>query len=216
MKKSLAGLHWLENDFMDSLGIEEIRALEEKAISSGTTALELMERAGAVCANLIESESGPGKNILIFCGPGNNGGDGFVCAFYLSKNNSVKLVIPDKPKTDAAKQNLARARAEKIPALSLEEAKAETPQIIVDALLGIGATLPLRGKIKDACILFNSIPAYKVSIDVPTGMDAETGESAGDAVKPDATICIQAPKIGELKAGKEKTGKMLIAEIGLK
>ncbi len=201
---------------MDSLSIEEMRALEEKAISSGTTVLELMERAGLVCANLIESRLGTGKSILIFCGPGNNGGDGLVCAFYLSKNNPVKIVIPIEPKTDIAKQNLARTTAEKIPILTLEEAKAETPEVIVDALLGIGVRLPLRGKIKDACLLFNSISAYKVSIDVPTGMDAETGVTDSDAVKPDATICIQAPKVGEIKAGMEKTGKIIIAEIGLK
>lgn len=196
---------------MESITVREMRELEEKAFARGTTVLELMERAGKECARLIESKLGTGKKILVFCGSGNNGGDGLVCARYLSKNNDVRLILSTEPKTEAAKENLGKA----------QEAGVETvdsvgqADIIVDALLGIGTKGPLRGSIKEACEIINAADAYKISIDIPTGMDAETGECDSDSVKPDATICIQAPKTGEINAGKEATGELWTAEIGL-
>jgi len=189
---------------MESITVKEMRELEEKAFARGATVLELMERAGEECAHLIETKLGTGKRIVIFCGPGNNGGDGFVCARYLSKNNDVSLIIPIEPKTEAAKENLRKAQEAGIGVVeSIGEA-----DVVIDALLGIGAKGPLRGPIKDACRSINSSKAYKISIDVPTGTDADRGESDSDAVKPDATICIHAPKTGQ-------AGELWIADIGL-
>jgi NAD(P)H-hydrate epimerase len=189
---------------MESITVKEMRELEEKAFARGNTILELMERAGKECAHLIESKLGTGKTIVIFCGSGNNGGDGLVCARYLSKNNDVRLILPIEPKTEAAKENLRKAQEAGIEIVdSIGQA-----DIVVDALLGIGTRGPLRGVIKDACRLINSSKTYKISIDVPTGMDAETGECDADAVKPDVTICIHAPKTGQ-------AGELWIADIGL-
>jgi ADP-dependent NAD(P)H-hydrate dehydratase / NAD(P)H-hydrate epimerase len=96
----------------------------------------------------------------------------------------------------------------------------KSAEIVVDALLGVGAKLPLKGRILDACRAINSSSGFAeppkiISIDVPTGMDADTGETDKDAVAPFATICMHAPKIGELHAGEGKTGKLIIADIGL-
>jgi len=197
------------------ISVSQMRKLEEKAYSEGVTVLELMERAGKQCANLIESKLSTGKRILIFCGPGNNGGDGLVCARHLSEKNEVTVVMLIEPKTEAAKTNYNKVEDIGISIVDLEEAKEIDADIVIDALLGIGAKGALRGKIKDACILINSIKAYNVSIDVPTGMNAETGECDPDAVKPDATICIHAPKTGEVKAGKNRTGELWVVDIGL-
>jgi NAD(P)H-hydrate epimerase len=97
----------------------------------------------------------------------------------------------------------------------MDEVSFYKPDVVVDALLGIGAKLPLRGEIKEAAKLINSYNAYKVSIDVPTGMDADTGETDLDFVKPDATIALHAVKTGMEKAGKEKTGEIWVLDIGL-
>ncbi|MFH1393651.1 MAG: NAD(P)H-hydrate epimerase [Candidatus Micrarchaeota archaeon] len=198
------------------VSVGEMRGMEEKAFSSGTTVLELMEKAGRECARLIVEKAGPGKKIVILCGPGNNGGDGLVCARYLSENNDVSLVLPIEPKTDAAKENLEKAKGTPVKFVPFKNAGPilESAEIAVDALLGIGAKGGLRSPIKEACQLFNSSEAFKISIDVPTGMDADTGERDENAALPDATICIQSPKTGVAKNW-ENSGRLWIADVGL-
>ena len=193
-----------------SISVQEMRNLENKLFASGIHVTELMEKAGEECARAIESRLGSGKEIIVFCGPGNNGGDGLVAARHLSDKNSVKIVQIVEPKTEPAKLNFERAEGIEFVVLP-EKIDAD---IVVDALLGIGASGPLRGKIKDACILINQSKAFKVSIDVQTGMDADTGETDEDAVMPDATICVHLPKTGQIKA-KEKTGELWVVDIGL-
>lgn len=207
---------------MEGISAAKMQELEDYAISKGSTIPLLMESAGKKCAMLIHEAFGEGNTILVFCGPGNNGGDGLVCARYLNPSNSLKICLVGEPKTPAAKETYLRAKKDGIEIISLEDV--ETPLgasgIIIDAMLGLGATLPLRGEIKEACRLINSAassPGRKriISIDVPTGMDSDTGETDEDALRPYATICMHAPKDGEIKAGKAKTGKLWIVDIGL-
>jgi NAD(P)H-hydrate epimerase len=200
---------------MGPVSVEEMRRMEGNAFASGVSVLDLMERAGRECARLIESKLETGNRILIFCGPGNNGGDGLVCARYLKQKYDVYIVVPIEPKTEAAQAKYQEAKNKQIRIISMDEVAFFKPDLIVDALLGIGARLPLRGAIKDACGLINSLDGFKVTIDIPSGMDAETGESDPDAVRPDATICIHAPKTGVIKAGEAKAGELWIADIGL-
>ena len=208
---------------MESISVSQMRLLEEKSFSNGVTVLELMERAGKECAKQIDAKlmsqdpKPSKKTVFIFCGPGNNGGDGLVIARYLKEKNNVAVVMPLEPKTDASKTNHKRALDSGVKFIEMAQAAGMRPKpdIIVDALLGIGAKKGSRSPIKEACRMINSMDAFVVSIDVPTGMDADTGECDPDAVMPDATICIHAPKIGELRAGKEKTGEIWVADIGL-
>ena len=90
----------------------------------------------------------------------------------------------------------------------------KSADVIVDALLGIGAKDGLRSPIKEACDIINSSEAVKISIDVPTGMDADTGEVDKHAVLPDATLCIHAAKKGIAKEW-GKSGRLWIVDIGL-
>jgi len=205
---------------MQAISIEQMRKLEENASANGTTVLELMERAGKACAEMINKKC-DARNAIVFCGPGNNGGDGLVCARYLvGFGFSVLVVVPIEPKTDAAKINYERAKNAGIEFIEMGDVRGATNNgleldIIVDALLGIGAHGNLCGKIKEACQLVNSSHSFKVSIDIPTGMDAETGECDQDTVIPDVTICIHAPKIGMITAGRDRTGELWIVDIGL-
>ncbi len=191
--------------------VKGMRQLEEMAFASGATVEELMEKAGKRCAELVESRLGTGKKILVFCGPGNNGGDGLVCARHLNERNDVSVILVKEPSTEVARKNLEKAKEAGVEIAS----SCDKADIIIDALLGIGAKGALRGEIKGACRIINGMGGFKVSIDVPTGMDADTGECDEHAVKPDATICIHAPKAGEIKAGKEKTGMLWVVDIGL-
>lgn len=203
---------------MKAMYVAEMRALEERAFASGETVLGLMERAGTECARLIQAKRGAGNRMLVFCGPGNNGGDGLVCARRLAAGNEVAVVLPAGAKTDAAKANLERAKREGVRIVGLGEAADGRWDVVVDSLLGIGARGALRSPIRGACAMINGLRAdgaFVVSIDVPTGMDADTGECAEGAVRPDATICIHAPKRGEAGAGREASGELWVADIGL-
>jgi NAD(P)H-hydrate epimerase len=207
---------------MESISAAKMQELEAYAISKGATIPLLMENAGKKCAKLVQDAFGERNNILVFCGPGNNGGDGLVCARYLSPSNSLKICLVGEPNTPAAREVLLRTKKDGIEIISLSDAEPALAAsgIIIDAMLGLGATLPLRGKIKDACRMINSAASSSgrkrvISIDVPTGMDSDTGETDEDALSPYATICMHAPKDGEIKAGKAKTGKLWVVDIGL-
>lgn len=212
---------------MKSISVSEMRELEENTFNSGVTVLELMERAGKECARLIEEkiqdwkqETGYRKlSVVLFCGPGNNGGDGLVCARYLkNKGFDVSVVLPIAPKTEVAKTNLKRAEEAHVRIVRMEEIINRQTYIVIDALLGIGAKGELRGLIKEACILINEMKAngcFVISLDVPTGLDADSGECDPGSVKANATICIHAPKTGEVNARKQRTGELWIADIGL-
>jgi NAD(P)H-hydrate epimerase len=203
---------------MKSISVQEMRALEEEKFATGLSIYELMERVGRDCAKLIESKletGGPRRSVLIFAGPGNNGGDGIVAAKYLKQKNEVYLVVPIEPKTDVARAKFIEAKNKQIKIISMDEASMYKPDVVVDALLGIGARLPLRGEIKEAAKLINAYNSYKISIDVPTGMDADSGETDPDFIKPDVTIALHAIKTGMEKAGVEKTGEIFVLDIGL-
>lgn len=187
------------------ISAQEMRELEGRAFASGTTVEELMERAGKACADEIEKRLGTVKKIAIFIGPGNNGGDGLVAARYLHGKNDVSVVLVREPATDAAKMNHKRAKDAGVRLADCDEA-----DIIIDAMLGIGARGPLRGEIRNACIRINRMKGFKVALDVPSGVDAD-GNVDADSVKADATICLH-----ECKKGCEKTGgELWVVDIGL-
>lgn len=190
---------------MKTISVADMRILEENAFSRGVTVIELMEKAGKGCAELIKEKIGTEKNILIFCGPGNNGGDGLVCARYLAKDNTVTIVIPISPKTDTARLNLKLAKDAGVRVLDLDNAENEVKtkkfDMIIDALLGIGAKGSLRGLIKQSCQIINNSKGVKVSIDIPTGIDGDSGEKDVFAVIPDIVIGIHAIKLGIVRSG---------------
>ncbi len=188
------------------ISVEEMRRLEEDAFASGVRIEDLMERAGKACAEEIEKRLGAGKKLAIFTGPGNNGGDGFVAARYLNERNDVVVVLVKEPKTDVARMNHQRARE-----AGVEFGDVEDADIIVDAMLGIGARGALRGEIREACRRINQMGGFKVAIDVPTGVDADSGERDDDAVRPDATICLHDCKKGCANEG----GELWVVNIGL-
>ncbi len=165
----------------------ELRELEENAIEQGLPAEELMDNAGRQVFSATKKRCElDGKHIIIFCGTGNNGGDGLVAARYFAKRCPiVVLLFGDKKKFSAQTQKMYDAIKKKVNVLQITEKKElDTFQIqpnhgllLVDALQGIGGKGSLHNPISFAIDYFNSLSGFKVAVDVPSGLNVDTGES---------------------------------------
>ena len=200
-----------------------MRALEFNAEYFGVSRLQLMENAGHNVALEIASRFKPDKSVAVFCGLGGNGGDGFVAARHLSSLGfKVTVILAGKTKEFSHKATLENWKA----LLFLKESvlihevhdstliPEVTAEIVVDALLGTGTKGKLRPPILQLVKKINTINAFRVAVDVPTGMDADTGEVLGEAVKADLTITFHKTKKG-LENAKEYVGELIVKDIGL-
>jgi len=202
-----------------------MRATDRWAIDEqGIPSLRLMESAGEALARVVEEAAG-GGSIAIVCGKGNNGGDGLVAARLLAdwghRVSVVMLAAEAELSADTA-ANLARlpesvGRIEAA-AMSAGEigASLATSGLLVDAILGTGAVGEVRGVSGAAIAALNDSAAPVVACDIPSGVDASSGEIAGTAVEADLTVSFHAAKLGHLIApGKRASGELVIAEIGI-
>lgn len=169
---------------------------------------EMMERAGAALADAA-ARFGNGAPVLVLCGPGNNGGDGYVAARYLSDRGiAVSVAATGGPKTELA--NAARARWAK-PVGDI--ADAEPAPVLIDALFGTGLARPLEGSI--AAQLKRLRGAFVIAADLPSGLGADDGSDLG-AIPADITIAFAAAKPAHLlQPAAAKCGRVLIADIGI-
>ncbi len=210
---------------MQALTREQIREIDRRAIEDyGMAGVVLMENAGRNAAELIRAsikETDQPVAVCILCGRGNNGGDGFVIARHLCnaglKVEIILLADPEKLAPDA-KTNHDIAHKMEIPIRPFAESDAAAcvsrAQVVVDALLGTGFTGDVRPPLDRAIELINSADhALKVAIDVPSGLNCNTGQPAATTVRADLTITFVAPKIGFASAA-DYTGRILTADIG--
>lgn len=194
-------------------------AIEDQKIPS----LELMELAGQAIARAA-LEPAPEGPIVIVCGKGNNGGDGLVAARLLRENRDrlgekkvivVLLADPGELAPDSA-ANLARLPGDAPHAFDSEIIG--QAGVVIDAILGTGATGELTGVVGDAVTAINRRAAYArvIAVDTPTGVDVSTGKVASDAVFADLTISLHAPKVGHFVApGVLHCGELRTADIGI-
>jgi NAD(P)H-hydrate epimerase len=191
---------------------EEMRAAE--AAYRGPT-LELMERAGRKVAEEILGRYPEARRVAVWCGPGANGGDGFVVARELARARracSVRLLGPEEKVTGDAAVNLRRARRDGIP--FVEEPGAA--DVVVDALFGTGFHGKPRPEAERAIELMNAAGVPIVAVDLPSGVDGSTGRVRGAAVRAALTVTFHAPKVGHAVApGRFLTGDLVVADIGL-
>jgi NAD(P)H-hydrate epimerase len=192
----------------------EMRALDAWAIESvGIASLALMERAGAGVARLV-GEFVPDGLVSVVCGRGNNGGDGFVAGRLLREQGRAVEVVcafdPEDLSPDAA-HNLARLRGDPV----VREISAGAA-VVVDAVLGTGATGTARGAAGRAIEAICASGAPVVAVDVPSGVDAATGEVSGPAVTAAATASFHAGKPGLwIRPGKAHAGELRVIDIGI-
>ncbi len=214
---------------MDSLPIstQEMRSLELNAKYLGVSHSILMQIAGREVARvIIDNEQVEHKSIVIMSGLGGNGGDGIVAARYLDEVGAhVEVFLLGHEKTisneDTATnwnilKNLKRISIATLKTESdVKSCKSiERADILIDGIMGFGLHSKLREPLLTAVKFINKSKATKYSIDVPTGIDSDTGAVHGDAVKADHTISLHATKIGVLHA-KEHSGKIHIVTIGI-
>ncbi len=193
------------------------RELDQWAINErGIAGLDLMERAGAGLAAVVSQRS-PDGLIAVVCGKGNNGGDGFVAARLLREQSRevrvLALAAPDEYRGEA-RVNLERLPGE--PAEPFSPQRLDGASVIVDAILGTGFSGTAREPAAGAIEAINATAAEVVACDVPSGVDASTGEIEGTAVRAGATATFHAGKPGLwIAPGKQHAGEVHTVEIGI-
>ena len=207
---------------MKTVSVKEMQELDRIAIEDkGTPSIALMENAGKAVSEiaLAELKNIKNKKAAVFCGSGNNGGDGFVAARYLfNKGINVSVYLIGRR---ANLKNDPKVNAEALDKIGVEIREISAPVsldhgLIIDAIFGIG----LKGEVKEpARSIINDLNKKSItviSVDVPSGLDADTGEILGIAVKAGITVTMQFPKQGFYKnKGPEYTGKIITVDIGI-
>ncbi len=196
------------------LSAAEMRSTDARAIEDGVSSLELMERAGAGLAR-ITAQYCPDGRILVVCGKGNNGGDGFVAARHLASwGHDVAVALVAEP-SQLAGDALVNFERLPVDATEFNSEEARNNDCIVDALLGTGFTGVLREPIAEVIAAINAVGRTVVSADIPSGVDASSGE-VSLAVRASATVTFHAPKVGlNVWPGKEHAGRVEIIDIGI-
>ena len=198
------------------------RAIEEHGISGR----ELMENAGRTACEFIEARFGEmkGRRVLVLAGKGNNGGDGLVVARILGERGADVTTISLATEENATEDTAANLKAlrevagvEMLPFTQMENLQAlDPPELIVDALLGVGVIGELREPVDLLAAWMNEQDAPVIAMDVPTGLNSDTGEAAENTVRAAATVAMGALKTGLLlNEGPALSGEVDVAEIGI-
>ena len=209
-----------------ALSRAQVREVDRRAIADyGMSGLVLMENAGRGCVDLLCALGCCGPVALV-CGKGNNAGDGFVIARHLDlRGIRVKVLLLGAPgdlRGDAAANYAILERCD-VPTVNLSgafdsarfEAELTGAEWIVDALLGTGAAGPPRPPLDEAIRRLNAHPARKLAIDLPSGLDCDTGLAAEPTFRADHTCTFVARKIGcENPAAAEYLGQIHVLDIG--
>lgn len=191
---------------------EQVRQREADAEKLGISKMLLMENAGRAVADIARKMYDPifKPRILAVCGPGNNGGDAMVAARHLSKTAQVVVLLlglPNKLRTDEARNQwkiLENMGLRQIIVNTKEDVlkianEFEGIDIILDGIFGTGVKGPIGEPFYSAIKLINESSALKISIDVPSGLNPDTGEAGEPSVNPDAVISFFGIKKGLLK-----------------
>ncbi len=201
---------------MDVLSKKLIRLSEENAVHNGAFSfLELMKTAGDTAYKIIcDNIELAGKKIAVVCGNGNNGGDGFVIARNLKNNGmDVTVITPlGEPITDSAKYYYSL-----LSDIEITNVIDKEYEVIIDAIFGIGLNRPLNSDIIEVINQINSQNAYRVAVDIPSGIESDSGKILGVCIKADLTVNFIALKpCFVLPPATDFTGKTVVADIGVK
>ena len=209
---------------MKIASVEEMRSMDRHCVEKLGIAEEiLMENAALASVGLAQKEiSIAGKKFVIFCGTGNNGGDGLAVARLIHSGGGKAKVflLGDKTKfKGAARTNMAILEKLPVEVCALQsavEAKKDAAHcdLIIDAVFGTGLDRPVAGLAAEVIALINKSKRKVLSLDIPSGVNGNTGEIMGVAVKADYTVTFGQPKIGNmLYPGFELCGKLYVAHI---
>ena len=211
--------------------VNEMRDIDRRAADDyGIPELLLMENAGRQAAEAMEKLLGGAleKNICVLAGSGNNGGDALAAARHLANHGAkVKVFIAGNPahftRSTAVNRDIVGRMGIEIQLLdgerSLDRLRVLLKRFsdgILDGILGTGFQGTLKDSIREIIEMVNAAEKPVVSIDIPTGVEADTGQAPGGAVRANVTVSLGLPKIGHLLCpGAEYTGKLMVDDIGI-
>ena len=198
---------------------DEIRALESAA-ASGADRPRLMERAGAAAAGIArEIAGGSGKPILVVAGPGNNGGDAFVLARHLKQQWHAVTVVSDADEKKLPADARAALREWRAAGGTVQDALPAAPSgwaLAVDGLFGIGLQRDVAGRHAEWIAALNALDAPVLALDVPSGLQSDTGRVLGSAVRARHTVTFIALKPGLLTLdGPDHCGEIHVRDLGV-
>jgi hydroxyethylthiazole kinase-like uncharacterized protein yjeF len=199
------------------LDVEQLRATDAWAIEErGIPGVELMERAGEGLFEVVWKHAPPGE-VVIVCGGGNNGGDGYAVARLLRQaGRSVSVLHTSDPAKLTGDAAVMRDRLPGEPAMPFAAGALDGAAVIVDAILGTGFSGSPRDQVAAAITAINGADAFVVAADVPSGVDAATGAVAGDAVHAAITATFHAAMPGLwIAPGKAHAGEVVVVDIGI-
>ncbi len=211
---------------MKSVTSAQMKSIEKKAVEEmGMTYYELMQNAGVGSSRkIIEKFYVVNKNIVVLCGSGNNGGDGFVIAknLYIRGANVTVVLCKGQPKTDEATKAFNELKSENLEIINTEEdlqlivSRLKDADFIVDCIFGTGFSGVIASNTRQIVDRANASNAIKIAIDLPSGVNADTGEYQGIYFKADYTIVLGLKKRAhELNISKEICGEQILVDIGL-
>jgi len=207
----------------------EMQTLDRRTITEAhVPGIILMERAGEGIVRYLEEHCGPvrGKTITVLCGKGNNGGDGLVVARLLHRRRARIHVVLLTPITDLSRDAATMYRrlirvTGKAAIVRFRSAGQASPllassDILVDALLGTGLSSLVTGAYREAIELINNAGKPVIAVDIPSGLNADTGAILGSAIRATLTIACGLPKLGlYVGAGIDQTGVVHVVDIGI-
>ena len=204
------------------ISVDQMYQIENKGHDMGFFKKFMMENAGAASVKRLAEKLGnlQSKQILIFVGLGNNGGDGLVMARHLAgydaKVTVMLLGTSDKIKTEESNWNWSILK--KMPSIQLLTGNSIhfdfNPDIIIDSILGTGISGDIKEPYASAINYINETNSYKFAVDVPSGLDPQTGDTANICTKCDMTVTFHKMKKGIPKR-KDLTGEIFVEKIGI-
>jgi ADP-dependent NAD(P)H-hydrate dehydratase / NAD(P)H-hydrate epimerase len=213
---------------MRILTAEAMREVDRAAIEElGIPSLVLMENAAIGVVEAIGESFGEAESAAVFCGPGNNGGDGLAVARHLSVRGwevRIFLVAGGRPLSNDAAVQLSICRKAELAVMEVAspadlagaaEAAAEC-DLVVDALFGTGLTRPLEGLFADAVEAINDLPIPCVAVDLPSGLSGSEAQPIGPHVEADLTVTFAAPKVAHVfPPASDSVGEMAVTDLGI-
>ena len=207
----------------DALTSREMKAVEMNAEYLGVSKLQLMENAGRAVAEAVKARFGKKSKVTVVCGLGGNGGDGFVAARHLTgAGYNVGVILlgrPENIRSEEADHNW-KAIHQMRDSLDISEihdsAEIEPLKgdIVIDALIGTGVRGTLSSPYKEMVGAINDAKGFKIAVDIPTGVESDTGNAHGVAVSADVTLTFHKPKTGLTKES-TNIGQLLTCPIGV-
>jgi NAD(P)H-hydrate epimerase len=204
---------------------DRMAAVDANAAALGVPRKQLMESSGNAVAREVRAVAQPGAAVALVCGRGNNGGDALVAARFLDEYDVAVHLLgrPETIRTDIARENWAALAHADVPTETVTDSRdfalagpdGDAPDVVVDAMLGSGIAGGLREPERTAAEAINATDATAIAVDVPSGIDADTGEPPGGsgstAVEADRVVTFhdEKPGLGSLDAA------VTVADIGI-